>query len=363
MRTKTKHRIQRSAVRMLDRRGYALMASLLALVALTALATIGFLVSTGDREVSANHRSTVDAFYVANAGIDQYIASHDDATVTETYSYPYGSVTVTPSEILNVNNFTQKLYRLTAVGRYTDGSGAVSTRTVTKVVMRGSVMVNAGAIVSGVPIIKNGSSGEISGLDHSGPAECLGNGDPKAGVAVPPGGYTQNGGGTPIPDGSPAIDDSRSGIDQLRQTNIDWSGILAGDVVDLGTPYSVLPNSATYTGLANDEWPVVYVDGDASAGSLNSGKGTLIVRGNLDMGGGFDWNGLVLVGGAITVNGNVDISGATVTGLNLLLGESVPDDFIANGTKIFDYNFCDVIRAKSAFYTLHEVPFTWKERM
>ena len=184
-----------------------------------------------------------------------------------------------------------------------------------------------------------------------------------AGVETGPGEYVQNGGSS-VPTGNPPIEDSQSGYDQLVDLGLDWEGMLAGTVIK---PDFVIPGDAwpNYGSIDPDWWPVTFMDqASATVGPVHSGRGTLIVRGDLDMNGSFTWDGIVLVGGAIYDNGNSTVTGTAVTGLNELLGQSVPPTTISNGTKKFLYNSCWVRFAAQQFVGgLIQVPGTWSEGM
>jgi hypothetical protein len=98
--------------------------------------------------------------------------------------------------------------------------------------------------------------------------------------------------------------------------------------------------------------------------SVHSGQGTLVVNGDLMMNGSFNWDGIMLVGGVLTSNGYQTIEGAVVTGLNVLLGQTVGESHLANGNKKFRYNSCHVQFAKeAAFGGLIEIPGTWTESL
>jgi hypothetical protein len=94
----------------------------------------------------------------------------------------------------------------------------------------------------------------------------------------------------------------------------------------------------------------------------------LIVTGSLTMSGAFAWDGIILVGKRMKSNGNNNVYGAVATGLNVLLGQTVagvdsvyPTD-LGNGTKVFQYNSCNVLKAGKKLAYLRMLPNTWWER-
>ena len=121
------------------------------------------------------------------------------------------------------------------------------------------------------------------------------------------------------------------------------------------------------------DMPVTYVDQESiRLGSGESGQGLLIVRGNVNFLGGFEWDGIVLVGGSVTDNGVGEIEGAVMTGLNRLrdmavgeddLDNDTSDDDTLNGTKKFLFHSCNVKQVQNATAVLAELPGTWHERI
>jgi hypothetical protein len=93
----------------------------------------------------------------------------------------------------------------------------------------------------------------------------------------------------------------------------------------------------------------------------NSGRGILIVSGNFSISGGTVWDGLLLVGGTLTSNGGNSINGATISGLNLQIGQAVPASAIANGEKFFRYNSCILARALRPFSGVVPLENAWTD--
>jgi hypothetical protein len=88
----------------------------------------------------------------------------------------------------------------------------------------------------------------------------------------------------------------------------------------------------------------------------------LIVTGSLTINGSTGWKGVLLIGDDITSNGNNGIEGATVSGLNSKIGTYVPgaiDPSIANGTKQYNYDSCEVAKATTTMGALVTLRNTW----
>ena len=195
----------------------------------------------------------------------------------------------------------------------------------------------------------------------SGYDECGAKG-PKAGVAVPTGGYT--GGTTPL-QGVPLIDEMGTQAEMAAGVDIDWEGFINEDVMDFdlhigGDSDDVWPTDEEFAARP-DWWPVIYIDnpGETWDPTMMNGRGILIVRGDLELDGGDQWDGIVMVGGKITDNGTGALSGAVISGLNVKLGETVEESSRANGTKTYKYNSCQVENALTQAANLSVMPNTW----
>lgn len=351
-----------------DERGAALMIVLVVLVGLTVLGAAGLAVTTDDVRQSENVQASTEAFYAADAGLQRYLGESNNGSSAVAYTIGNSSVTVTPTPLTTLAG-GEGMFRIRSVATHTDPSGATTDRAVNalSVYRAGTGFTTTAAFASGTGLLKNGGSGQISGADQASPSDPLCPAPPGAdvaGVTVPPGGYSQSG-GQPVPEGQPDINDSQTAEELLEATNIDWEDLHdnGGDIADYTVPPDDWPD---FDALDSDEWPVIYVDGDAALVPEDSGRGTIIVTGNVAMSGSFQWDGILLAGGYLTSNGYQTITGATVTGLNMLLGESVPTSDIGNGNKKFLYNSCYVESASNGFMAgggMAIVPGSWAEEI
>ena len=244
------------------------------------------------------------------------------------------------------------LYVVQARGIRTGGGWAgapAAVRTVTRVVAwnRSTIDVPS-AWTSLGGLLKNGSSGSLDGNDACGMKPA------KPGVAVPaePGyvGHT-----TPVQGDPPILPIGDTPQEAGDAVNIDWESILNGGI----TPDYYVPQTA-WEDIDFDTWPVVMVTSENFSLPDQGGKGILITPGNLTISGQYLWEGVVLVGNKLTSDGNNTVSGATISGLNVKLGETVPMSDVGNGTKTFEYNSCAVANAMDSFGgALHMMENTW----
>ncbi len=353
-----------------NERGSVLLIVLVTLVGITALAAAGLVITDTELRSSENQEAGTTAFYIADAGLQQYLGTRDTATTTDTLTYAVGSTIVQGEKLLDMptTNGDHVLYRVRSISSYAPPEGGSASRTVSRLAIYsdGSIVAKA-SFASGTGLLKTGNAGTLSGFDQApgGNPACPNSPKPDvAGVAVPPGGYVQSGGGPGalVPDGDPPVYEAPSSIDLLESTGVPWDRIVNEGLLvpDYTVPPDAWPNFAS---LPADEWPTVYVTGSVTVGPSESGRGTLIVRHNIDMNGSFDWDGLVLVGGYLTSNGFQTVQGATITGLNELLGETVPSSDLGNGNKVFEYDSCKMKMAmQAAFGGLSEIPGSWSER-
>lgn len=344
-------------------RGAALAIVLIALVGLTILGGAGMALTKDDVLHSENVEIATETYYAADDGLMRYIGASNDGSAGASYSIGGSTVTVAPVKLADMGT-GRAMYRIRSVATSTDPRGTTTTRAVSALAFYHSGEIKTkGAFTAGGGMQKSGDSGEISGADLApgGDPECPNSpGDDVAGVVVPPGGYSQDG-GTLVPEGDPPIDDSKTTAELLEEIGVNWEAVTAEGLTlaDYNIPPDTWPSS-----FPSDEWPVIFVDGNHAVGPSDTGQGTVIVTGNLEMNGNFNWDGIILVGGYVTSNGYQTVTGATISGLNEMLGESVPSSDIGNGNKKFLYDSCIVTQAsKAAFGGLALVPGSWKEEI
>lgn len=340
------------------------MIVLVALVGLTALAAAGMVITETELRATENADAGTSAFYAADAALQEYMGTRYGESV-DTFTYSTGTAVVEGEQLLELPG-DRILYRVRSVSTYVPPEGGTASRTISRLALFDAGTITAKAsFAAGAGLLKSGGSGTISGVDYATPGDpnCPDSpGSTVAGVAVPTSGYTQDGGGL-VPDGDPDVDDTAvSSIELLEQTGVPWEKIVNEGLIE--PDYLIPPDSWPLAGtLGADEWPVIYVDGNATVTADHNGQGTIIVRQNLEMNGDFVWRGLVLVGGYLTSNGYQIVEGATITGLNELLGELTPSSDLGNGNKSFLYHSCYLSMAsKAAFGGLAEVPGSWAER-
>ena len=337
------------------RKGLALILALVLIVILSVAAAAALGMVGSERRVVEDQQAASEAHAMARSAYDQFLtnptgvlpsfagptfAGPDSGQVTFSDGYAWVKVQrVRPSVSGSAPLFLIRARAVRTIDRPV--RTPVAERVFAQYAQWNDVEMPALAAWTSLSgLLKNGGMGTISGADNCGSST------PVAGVAVPniPG-YTQAG-GTSVPTGSPPIMNMGSQSAANGMVGVDWTTVLSGMALSADV---VMPGS-TWPSFSNTNyWPVIYVDQVSSWNLPTSGRGMLIVKNDMTMGGSLTWDGIIMVGGTYTSNGNNTVSGALVTGLNVLLGQIVPPSNIGNGTKTYRYDSCNVESAIRRF--------------
>ena len=353
-----------------DERGVALLMAIFIVATLTMTLAAAFMMISSERRVIENTVAQVDAFTMAEHGLELFLVKRDSFGFTAIPPAVYestrvnltgGYADVVLERIRPSVSGSPELYLIRSHGAQT-GLQLSGTPLAERVVAQyavwttGTMEVRA-ALVGLTGIHKNGGSGSFDGTDQCGVEGALAG----ASVADPPG-YTQSG-GPPVPTGSPPVEDMDGYTGAADSVNIDWEGIVNGTAL---TPDLTIPGDAWPSFGNPSYWPVIMVNGDFNL--PGDGRGTLIVTGALTIDGSKDWDGIILVGDWYMGDGNQTINGAMITGLNVKLGgnpdsaaAAIGQNTIGNGTKGIYYNSCMVASAVAAFNGLSTYSNAWTD--
>jgi hypothetical protein len=338
-----------------DRGGFALPMTVLLIGLMTAGVMAAFSRVDSERRVVENSTFQVSAFALAQAGLEQALARSRIQPLDSTYVLPGGAAQVSIRLVKPGTATTQPLYVISSRGLPRKPAVQVQAQHVVAQYAfwrQGSIKVNS-AWTSIGGLIKNGGSGTLSGADQCGQAPSV------AGVAVPNGEYNQDGGGS-VPSGDPPINYMGTPQQMADSVRIDWAAIVNGGAIQ---PDVLIPGGAWPSFASPNYWPVIRVDNlnGAQFSMPTSGRGTLIVTGDMVISGGLTWDGIVLVGGALISNGNNTVYGTAISGLNVKLGLPVPVSDVGNGTKTFQYDSCSIANAAARFSALQALPNAWAD--
>jgi Tfp pilus assembly protein PilX len=342
-------------------RGTVLMTVLLMVLLLMVAITGAFSRTMAERRASFDATAQVDAYSLAQSGLAKYMLNVTSMPASlpdsQTYTLSGGRAVVTLRALRLSSSDTMLV--LISRGESTNdryaSTAAKSVRTVAQLVRYsgGSMPALAGWVsLSGLD--KNGNSGSLSGVNH-----CPGKNDSIPGVAVPQWSTSDTtplytGKTSPIdgnPDNAPVTIGTPGTTGTAKDAvPIDWAGIVARTSL---TPDYYQSSAGTWSPSApptsGSAYYTIFIDGDYTGKFPGTGNGVLIVKGNLTLNGNTDWNGVVLVGGTITSNGNNTVYGSVVTGLNIKLGQTVAMESVGNGTKIYQYDSCEIAKALAPY--------------
>ena len=359
-------------MRLRARRGFALPMAIFVIAMLTVALTASFLATSSERRVNDGQASQVRSYNAAQRGLEQYLSNRNQApfnlpagapvpteaeqtlTIDATSSAKIKASLIRPaSGVVGQLSYVPALYTIRSTGVYTGNklAGMPSAERTVGILAQyepGDLAVLAGwTSLSGLH--KSGNAGTLSGVDACGQKPAI------AGVAVPTGGFTGNTGAI---SGTPPISELGTQDQTNTAVRVNWNTIQNENAipatVDVTAAGAGWPAAAAY----NDPnyWPTIHVHGD---GVLQSGRGLLIVDGDLTLNGSVTWDGIILVGGHITSNGNNTVYGAVVTGLDEKLGQDVITSDAGNGTKIFQYHSCNIARATATLGILRPLRNTF----
>ncbi|MEK6769231.1 MAG: PilX N-terminal domain-containing pilus assembly protein [Gemmatimonadota bacterium] len=320
-------------------RGFALVATLFALVIIAALVTGAFFAAEQELRVGRNSRDAQRALAAAEAGVagalgggggfaPGALAPGDSQTSAGTVQGGAGDFTVT------VRRLNGELFLLRAVGR--DPAGA-SLRTV-GLVMRllpPPARFEAPLTVEVPP--PAGVAGAVDGVDRDPPGWTC---DAVARDTVP----------AVVVDSAKVVWDSLVALARTVYQPADLTGPIVdvapvGDAATCDEPargnWGEPARPATVAGCAS-YFPVVYARGDLTL-SGGRGQGLLLVEGDLTMEGGFVFDGIILARGALKFRG----SGASVRGAIAAASVRAGPE-LAPGAASIGFSSCAMRRALSA---------------
>lgn len=351
-----------------SRRGFVVPAVLVVLVALSISLTGALSFVTSEHNVVTNWEAQEDAFRIAQAGLDDFLANRvtygfatNPPGVLEAVDIPIegGTAEVILERIRPATGNTAAMYVIRSTGvipgpRPTDPD---ARRTVAQMAtyQPGTMRVRAGW-TSLTGLHKNGAAGTISGVDACGVEPTI------AGVSVPtPPGMSTSGPFSPT--GSPGLENLGTVQAAIDSVGVDWPNIRNQSAI---TPDIVIPGDSWPNFSNPNYWPVIHVTGNFSL--PGNGRGVLIVTGNLTINGNRRWDGIVLAGGRVTGNGNNRVIGATISGLDAMI-QADPQAWavsqglnsVGNGNKTYQYSSCNVAQALGAFGGLRPIQNAWMD--
>jgi hypothetical protein len=368
--------------RLADERGMALAVAIFALVVVGALVAGAFFAGNLEQATGRNSVYAAEAADAAEAGAANVLADWDQFNLNniangESVSVPLAAslgarVNVAPTVTrLNDDLFLVK----TLATRTTPGGSILAQRTVATVARLSYVKATANAAVTaGKSVNFNGVAFEVVGNDSvpqgwSGESGCN-TGAAKAGVRTA-GTVGANTNQDAKIAGSPAqvendptvtadffnmfgdvtFDELKKSADIILPLSTPYNGAApsltagapqrcnTGDQMNWGEPHR---NGAGFVSQCVNYFPILY--GSASQTKLAAGgrgQGILLVEGDLEISGGFEWTGLIVAKGGLKIVGN----GNKITGALLAQDVAVDDQNSISGNTTLQFSSCALSKA------------------
>lgn len=331
--------------------GFVLVLVVMMLFAISVAGATGYLIVSTESTMARHASQGAEALAIARAGLHRFVAEHI-GVVGDSVSYAIGNgvVLVTTRKVLQVDasDDTLDLYHIRAEGTVAD---ATSPSTPARRVVGAYAhhhrrpLRSFAAVVTSANNLLAAFGGVIDGDDHSTGSDCSVGGGPSVagGVArLNVGNFF----GTGTLDGNPDewlwsggypwfYDSIAVRWDVISHTNfpVDFDG--------------VMPN---YGAIPSDSFPVVRLAGGTTLGSSRSGRGLLIVTGQLSTNSSWTWDGIVLAGSIATANAGT-VRGMVVGGLD---GPNPATSVYWTGGAV-RYDACNVFEANESLSYLELV--------
>lgn len=356
--------------------GFALAATVLALIVVGALVTGSFFAANQESRIGHSSKFATDAFLAAERGINEVLGTftlpdYDDIAVDED-TVLVDTVTsggVRAETIVRVRNIDNDLFFVEATGRVLDGGNlGGATRRTGMVIRRATLDFGVKSALKTFGGLNVSGNAAVDGRDKSpaGWSDCPTSPGDKAGILAKDTSTVEVAKPQNV-NGIPAVDEDStlSGTDFLDYGALDYEKLAAlatvqipagTTVKDLGPTYIASADSTVCNTSdprnwgapdnANDpchlHFPVIHAQGDLHMNANDSGQGILLVDGDLHINGNFSFSGVVIVRGVLD-NGS---GGSHVQGTVLVYTDGVlGDPYQYNGNPLIQYSSCGVDRA------------------
>lgn len=296
-----------------ERGGFVLLLVVLMLFAISVAAATGYLVVSSEVTMAKYSGQGAEALSVARAGLQRFV-SEQIGVVGDSVSYAIGDgvALITTRKVAEEDSLTDVYYirsEGSVIDVFTPGTPALRVVGAYAYHHRRPLRHWATMMVSATAAYAQNTGGRIDGNDYNTASDCPGGNATDIAGAIARTTTGQLSGG--VLAGSPNGRQWSGGYAQMYDSvDIRWDVISDPTFpVDFeGTP----PNWAS---LPSDSFPVIRVNGYFNPGSSWSGRGLLIVNGELDASSSFSWDGIILAGSMDDIHEGT-IRGLLVAGLD-----------------------------------------------
>ncbi|MCJ7628200.1 MAG: hypothetical protein MUO50_07405, partial [Longimicrobiales bacterium] len=349
-----------------------------ALIVVGVLVTGGFYLARQETRIGVASGRATTAFYLAERGANEVMSQWDASRFGGLANWGTASVSdTTESGIwsVNVTKMSSRLYFLLASGRVEDGSPVYGDagRMVGVVARLTTANVEPQAALTTVDDLKFGGSAFIDGNDFNPPewGDCSAPGAGKPGVLIDDinniNYLTKNAEDNIV--GVPDPIEERTGMtsaDLLAFGDLTWN-----ELVDLATvkypsqvtitqltPDSIIKEGSTTEyeckttlqnnwgspknpgGACGNYFPIIYAENGLKISASDAGQGILLVNGDLEVSGGHEFYGPVIIKGTLTTTGTGGhfVGGVVAANVNLDLTTVL-------GNAVIQFSSCSVNKA------------------
>lgn len=361
--------------------GFALAATILALVLVGALVTGGFFAASQEHHIGTSTQFSTEAFYYAERGLNDALGSLTrgvlEAMMPNVPDSAQGQPVPITSNGRPVGQYTLRIARLDSLLYFIESTGQVleggryrgATRTL-GVVARATVMdVPADRALQIYGRVSIGGTSEVDGRDTrptAWNADCPPLLDPVAGIVAKDTSFVEVFGSGEIFGEPKKVEDPTIGPESFGHfgdVTFEELAAVAEKVIPAG--HGPINNTAP---KLNDQgacdtqdlynwgepfnrahpcfnyFPIIYAEGDLHITSGTYGQGILLVEGTLHMNGGFQFFGITIIKGKLETQGK----GGHLNGVTLVQsGASLDSNWesVARGNAEVNFSSCAIQRA------------------
>ena len=359
-----------------NERGIALAISIFALVLVGMLVAGAFFAGTQEQRVAESSRRLTQSFGITEEGLVEQVRLWDPMVHNRVATYAADSLTVARTKnAAATGSYGGHIYKLNSNLFLIDVNGADSVSR-TNVIRGGGARQRLGLIARIRPVdfdiqaslttqgsVKLQGTAEVDGNDQN-PASwttCDAPDTNRAGVRTT---GTVDVGGSAVVDGDPPVFTDPTLTDSSFKVfgDVTFDELAARANITLpGGNYSTQP--VVVNGVCDrtrlDNWgdglnptmpcgnylPIIYINGTATLNGVQ-GQGILLVNGNLNVQGSYEWFGVVIVQGDLKTTGG-GVSDAHFWGGVMARNADLSQQSIA-GSAVLNYSKCAILKALQA---------------
>jgi len=356
--------------------GFALAATILALVLVGALVTGGFFAASQEQRMGVSKQFSSEAFYYAERGLQDALGTYNrgflDArmpNVRDTWSPPNKTTITSAGQPvgeyeLNFTRLDEQLYFIESTGKVVEGGRYAGATHRLGVVARGmNLDIPMDRALQVLDSMRVFGHAEINGDDWYPPdwSDCNDIGT-VAGLVIKDKSALDGPQGAARIEGNPAVleDPTMDAASFLQFGDVDFDELKAhADKIFAPNakpkPEPSLDNKGNCDYGDDENWgaptlpghpchlyfPIIYAQGTLKLTGGGTGQGILLVEGDLEVQGNLEFFGITIVKGRLNTTG----TGGHLNGVTLVMGEATLDDTRVGGDAVVRFSSCSIERA------------------